>query len=172
MTTSPAVDTAASRCLFYRRECGLPAAIQPGLQQITVPVGSVGAITMPAQLGIQVRGYLHHRGDRTGPIVGHPRSNRWTYLVLPDIPDDMSLFSILFRLNVILVGIGAQIALPSPDDTAGFRQWVQPPLSLFRPSGQAVVAAARACAPNLNPRRDTSIGESPSASLRARAFPS
>ncbi|WP_228835167.1 hypothetical protein [Nocardia abscessus] len=42
-------DTPVSRCRFYRNVCGLPARIEP-MGRIFVPSGSVGAITMPAQL--------------------------------------------------------------------------------------------------------------------------
>jgi hypothetical protein len=141
-------DTLASRCRFYREVCGLPARVQLELQQLFIPSGSVGAITVPAKLGVAVKGQMQARGVQLGPIVSHPRSKRWTFLVRPDVPDDdLALFGELFRLNASIARLGAQIALPSPVNRhAGFRVWVQPPRDSYRPSGLAVVEAIRACA--------------------------
>ncbi|WP_433681078.1 hypothetical protein [Nocardia sp. CA-119907] len=76
----------------------------------------------------------------------HPRSNRWTYLVRPDLPDDDSLFAEMFRSTVSVVRAGGTIALPSPSDRcAEFRRWIEPPRCTFRPSGRNVVDTIRAC---------------------------
>lgn len=140
-------DTLASRCRLYREVCGLPARVQPELNQIFIPSGSVGAITVPAKLGVAVKGHMQSQGVRLGPIVSHPRSKRWTFLIVPDLPDDnLALFGELFRLNASVARLGARIALPSPIDRHGFRIWVQPPPNSYRPSGLAVVEAIRACA--------------------------
>ncbi|WP_228835166.1 hypothetical protein [Nocardia abscessus] len=88
-------------------------------------------------------------GGPAGPIISHPRSKRWTFLVVPDIPHDMSLFAELFRLNATLTPFGAQIALPSPADDVGggrFRVWAQAPRDSYRSSALAVVGAIRDCA--------------------------
>ncbi|MBF6463753.1 DNA-directed RNA polymerase subunit beta [Nocardia beijingensis] len=139
----PAADTPVSRCLFYRR-CGLAAAVQPELGRIVVPAGRVGAITMPARLGQEVKALMQVRRCALGPIISHPRSGRWTYLVRPDLPDEVGLFAELFRSNVSVARYGAQIALPSPADRSpSFRVWVEPPRDTFRPSGSVVVAAIR-----------------------------
>ncbi|WP_406280764.1 DNA-directed RNA polymerase subunit beta [Nocardia sp. NBC_00881] len=140
-------DTLASRCRFYREVCGLPARVQPELQQLFIPSGSVGAITVPAKLGAAVKGNMQACGVQLGPIVSHPRSKRWTFLIRPDVPDDeLALFGELFRLNASVARLGAQIALPSPTDRHGFRVWVQPPRDSYRPSGLAVIRAIRTCA--------------------------
>jgi hypothetical protein len=115
------LETPVARCRFYRNVCGLPARIDPELGRIFIPSGSVGAITVPAQLGAMVRIRMRKLGSPAGPIISHPRSKRWTFLVAPDIPHDMPLFSELFRLNATLAPIGAQIALPSPADGVGDR---------------------------------------------------
>ncbi|BDT99052.1 DNA-directed RNA polymerase subunit beta [Nocardia sputorum] len=139
----PAADTPASLCLFYR-QCGLAAAVQPELGRIVVPAGRVGAITMPARLGQEVKALMQVRRRALGPILSHPRSGRWTYLVRPDLPDEVGLFAELFRLNVSVARYGAQIALPSPADRSPcFRVWVEPPRDTFRPSASVVVAAIR-----------------------------
>ncbi|WP_327112770.1 DNA-directed RNA polymerase subunit beta [Nocardia sp. NBC_01730] len=140
-------DTPTTRCRFYRQSCGLPAIVQPELGgRIIVPAGSVGAITMPMRLGGAVKSRMQSQGVRLGPIVSHPRSKRWTFIVVPDVPDETTLFAELFRLNVSVSRVGAQIALPSPvARSAGFRVWVTPPRDEFRPSGMAVVEAIRNC---------------------------
>ncbi|MBF6167565.1 DNA-directed RNA polymerase subunit beta [Streptomyces gardneri] len=141
--TDPAADTPVSRCRFYR-QCGLAAAVQPELGRIIVPAGRVGAITMPARLGQEVKALMQVRRAALGPIISHPRSKRWTYLVRPDLPDEVGLFAELFRLDVSVARCGAQIALPSPADRSPcFRVWIEPPRDTFRPSGSVVVAAIR-----------------------------
>ncbi|WP_330230831.1 DNA-directed RNA polymerase subunit beta [Nocardia sp. NBC_00508] len=141
-------DTALTRCRFYRETCGLPARLQPELGSIIVPMGRVGAITMPHLLGAAVKARMHSQGVQLGPIVSHPRSKRWTFLIVPDVPDENRLFAELFRLNVSVSRFGAQIALPSPGARqAGFRVWVTPPRNAFRPSGMAVIECVRACQP-------------------------
>ncbi|MGW4769886.1 DNA-directed RNA polymerase subunit beta [Nocardia sp. NPDC004278] len=141
-----AADTPVSRCRFYRQICGLAAVVQPELGRIIVPASSdVGAVTLPAALAARVKIYLQSRSERLGPVLSHPRSKRWTYLVVPDIPDEVGLFAELFRHNVSVVRWGAQIALPSPTARdAGFRAWVVPPQDTFRPSGRVIVDAIRA----------------------------
>ncbi|MEU2042548.1 DNA-directed RNA polymerase subunit beta [Nocardia niwae] len=141
------LETPVARCRFYRNVCGLPARIDPELGRILVPSGSVGAITVPAQLGARVKIRMREFGVPTGPIISHPRSKRWTILVVPDIPCDMPLFSELFRLNATMTSAGAQIALPSPadDGPVRFRVWVQAPRDSYRPSAFAVIGAIRDC---------------------------
>ncbi|MFI6172562.1 DNA-directed RNA polymerase subunit beta [Nocardia sp. NPDC051052] len=139
-------DTPASRCTYYRRTCGLPAGIHPEAGRIIVRVGMVGAITMPAPLGQRVRDDLLQHRIPLGPIISHLRSRRWTFLCRPDLPNDMTLFAELFRLNVTLVPPGAEIALPAPSDTrTGHRHWIVTPRDTFRPSGRIVLAALRSC---------------------------
>ncbi len=141
-------DTPMTRCHFYRNTCGLPARVQPELGCIIVPAGRVGAITMPAELGGRVKSHMRTQGISLGPIVSHPHSKRWTFLVVPDVPDENRLFAELFRLKVSVSRFGAQIALPSPGARqAGFRVWVRPPCDDFRPFGMAVINSIRACRP-------------------------
>ncbi|WP_327119792.1 DNA-directed RNA polymerase subunit beta [Nocardia sp. NBC_01730] len=140
-------DTPASRCVYYRRTCGLPAGIHPEVGRIVVKAGVVGGITMPGRLGQWVRDDLVFRGYPVGPVVAHIRSRRWTFLCRPDVPDDMRLFSALFRLDVSIVPFGGEIALPSPAEASGgFRQWVVAPRDTFRPSGAVIVDCVLTCA--------------------------
>ncbi|WP_433731198.1 DNA-directed RNA polymerase subunit beta [Nocardia sp. CA-129566] len=146
LTPELLADTPTSRCLFYRQICGLAAGVDPASGRITVRVGSVSAVTMPADLGQIIKAHMRIRQYALGPIISHPRSQRWTFIVRPDLPDDVPLFSELFRLNVTVARFGAQIALPSPTDRhAGLRIWIEPPRDTLRPSGVAVVDAIRAC---------------------------
>ncbi|MBF6219000.1 DNA-directed RNA polymerase subunit beta [Nocardia abscessus] len=142
-------DTPLSRCQYYRRTCDLPVVIDPPeLGRIILRAGSVWGVTMPPRLGQAVKAYLQSRGNGGGPIVGHPRSGRWTFLIRPDIElGDVKLFAEMFRLDVNVARTGASIALPSPTASAGaIRHWIVPPRNPFRPSGQVVVAAVRAWA--------------------------
>ncbi len=113
-----------------------------------VRAGRIGAITLPAQLAVAVKQHQLRGGAELGPIVSHPRSKRWTFLVCPDVPDDdMALFGELFRLNATVTRFGAEIALPSPaDQQTGFRVWVHAPRDGYRPSGMSIVGSIRACA--------------------------
>ncbi|WP_330228512.1 DNA-directed RNA polymerase subunit beta [Nocardia sp. NBC_00508] len=146
MDDSAFADTPTSRCAYYRRTCGIPAAIHPENGHIVVRSGMIGGITMPARLGQQVRDNLLHNRFALGPVIAHVRSGRWTYLIRPDLPDDIRLFAELFRLDVSVVPIGGDIALPSPADAhAVYRQWVVAPRDSFRPSGLLIVETIRAC---------------------------
>ncbi|MGK8488047.1 DNA-directed RNA polymerase subunit beta [Nocardia asiatica] len=119
----------------------------PELGRIVLRAGSVWAMTMPARLGQAVKAHMQSGGVPLGPIVGHPRSGRWTYLIRPDLPDDVRLFAELFRLDVAVARSGATIALPSPTASVGaIRHWIVSPRNNFRPSGRVVVAAIRAWA--------------------------
>ncbi|WP_039803078.1 hypothetical protein [Nocardia araoensis] len=139
-------DTPLSRCMFYRRNCGFNAVIDPPeLGRIVLRAGSVWAVTMPSRLGRAVRAHMQSSGIVHGPIVGHPRSGRWTFLVRPDIEDDdVKLFAEMFRREVSIAREGAVIALPSPSPNGSIRQWVVPARNAFLPSGLAVVEAVRA----------------------------
>ncbi|MBF6464879.1 DNA-directed RNA polymerase subunit beta [Nocardia beijingensis] len=139
-------DTPLSRCMFYRRNCGLNAVIDPPeLGRIVMRAGSVWAVTMPSRLGRAVKAHMQGRGVAPGPIVGHPRSDRWTFLIRPDIEDDdVKLFAEMFRRDVSIAREGAVIALPSPGPNGCIRQWVVPARNAFLPSGLAVIDAVRA----------------------------
>lgn len=145
----PSERTAAleSQRKFYIVTCGLPARVRPEFGRIVFTVGSVGAVTMPARLGALVKAHMCALPqDRVEPIVSHPRSKRWTFLVGPDIPGDIALFAELFRHNVSVVPIGGEVALPSPFDVLlGYREWVHEPRDGYRPSGTEVVDAIRCC---------------------------
>ena len=144
----PFGDTPLSRCDYYRQVCDLPAMVDPPTTgRIIVYPGVTGAVIMPAVLGVNVKGLMENRGERLGPIVSHPRSRRWTFLIEPDLPEEMSLFAEMFRLNVSVLRGGATIALPSPMNHPGnnFRVWTDKPTTSYRPSGVVVVDAIRGC---------------------------
>ena len=141
-------DTPVSRCSYYRRVCDLPAVIDPPhLGRITMTASYVWGLMMPAHLGQAVLAHMRGVGAEIGPVMSHPRSLRWTFLVRPNLSDDVSLFAEMFRHNVSVVRDGGTIALPSPtDQRVEFRRWVEPPRCIFRPSGLVVVEPIRACA--------------------------
>ncbi|MEU0506835.1 DNA-directed RNA polymerase subunit beta [Nocardia sp. NPDC005998] len=141
-------DTPASRCVYYRQVCDLPATIDPPhLGRIIMRADFIWALMMPFPLGQAVKAHMQREDRDIGPILSHPRSSRWSYLVRPDLPDDDYLFAKMFRLNVSVVRTGGTIALPSPaDQHVEFRCWIESPRCTFRPSGLVVVDAIRACA--------------------------
>lgn len=121
----------------------------------------VWGIVMPAHLGQAVKVRMQQQDSDLGPILSHPRSNRWTYLIRPDLPDEVRLFAEMFRLDVSVVRTGGTIALPSPtDQCVEFRRWVEPPCCTFRPSGRVVLDAIRVCA-GLPPHHSFARSERP-----------
>ncbi|MEU2103424.1 MULTISPECIES: hypothetical protein [unclassified Nocardia] len=80
----------------------------PELGRIVLRAGPVWAMTMPTRLGQAVKAHMQSRGVPPGPIVGHPRSGRWTFLIQPDLPDDVRLVAELFRLDVAVARSGAR----------------------------------------------------------------
>ncbi len=143
-------DESSSRCDYYRRICDLPAAFDPSRpDRIVMPTTTVWGLIMPTALGQAVQAEMRKRQAEPGPILSHPRSHRWTFLIQPDLPEDDRSFAEMFRSNVSVVRTGGTIALPGPSERgAEFRVWVEPPRSAFRPSGRAVLDAVRACGPN------------------------
>ncbi|WP_223518563.1 MULTISPECIES: DNA-directed RNA polymerase subunit beta [Nocardia] len=135
--------------------CGLPATVDPPqIGRIVVRTGMVWAITMPAVLGQHVKVWMQNHGQELGPILSHPRSKRWTYIIRPDLPDDVPLFAEMFRLNVSIIRYGGLIAMPSPADRGTkFRAWITWPDTTFRPSGRLVVTAIRSCVAEKAARR-------------------
>ncbi|MBF6215889.1 DNA-directed RNA polymerase subunit beta [Nocardia puris] len=140
-----ASDTPVDRCRYYRDVCGLPAVIHPTAGCISVAVGAIGAVTMPAALGMKVRARLRRTEPGRGPIILHPRSSRWTFLVDRDDYADLDRqFSTLFGLNVTVAALGAEIALPTPHvggEADPLRVWIELPGNNLRPSVTRVVAA-------------------------------
>lgn len=134
-----------ARCAYYRDTCDIPAEVNHTHNRIEVQAGYVGTITMPASLGARVRQAMLDQRLDVGPIIGHPRSDRWSILVQPDLEQDVPLFGELFARNVIVAPIGAEIALPGSTDVHGdrYRYWINPPTSGYRPSGASVVDLIR-----------------------------
>lgn len=140
-------DTPRARCEYYRKVCHLPAVLEPRHGGITFRAGFVWGLMMPSELGQRVKVELERAGGG-GPIVAHPRSGTWTYLVRSDIPAArMDDFHALFRRGIRLIAEGGVIALPSPADTdPTYRAWITAAHSPFRPSGLAVLDATGRCA--------------------------
>ncbi len=141
-------DTPMSVCDFYRKVCDLPAEVHPPhLGRITLRAGRVCGLMMPAFIGSEVKAWMHRHDHRVGPILTHPRYQRWTFLTRPDLPTDVRLYAELSRLNVSILRAGGSISLPGPGQRPGlFRAWVQPPRDPYRPPARVVVEALRGCA--------------------------
>ncbi|WP_435593764.1 DNA-directed RNA polymerase subunit beta [Nocardia sp. bgisy118] len=148
-------DTPRSRVAYYRSVCHLPAVLQPDTGRISFAAGMVWAVAMPAELGQMVKVHIERNKQGGGPIVTHPRSHTWTFLVRSDIPATMiAAEAALFHARRITVlGNGDHVALPSPADQGSeHRVWITAAHSVFRPSGRAVLYAVHAClAPTRQP---------------------
>ncbi|WP_084483369.1 hypothetical protein [Nocardia amikacinitolerans] len=153
--TPVAADTPRSRVDYYRSVCHLPAVFQPATGRISFTAGMVWAIAMPSELGQMVKVHLERHKQGGGPIVTHPRSHTWTFLVRSDIPATMiAAEAALYRARRITVlGNGDHVALPSPADQGSeYRGWITAAHSVFRPSGRVVLYAVHAClAPTRQP---------------------
>ncbi|MGW5569818.1 DNA-directed RNA polymerase subunit beta [Nocardia thailandica] len=147
-------DTLDSRCVFYRTECRLRAQVQPGRQQIMVLASSeLAALTVPCDLARRARDHLRFQGIALGPVINHPRSQRWTLLVRADLPTDVGICATLFRAGVALTRPGTQIALPAPTTRPdSLRSWITSPTAA-RPSAATVAAAILDCAGPAHVRR-------------------
>ncbi|MBF6351956.1 DNA-directed RNA polymerase subunit beta [Nocardia flavorosea] len=164
----PFGDTPHARCVFYRRVCDLPARIDPPeLGRITVASGHLAALVLPSALAHAVHTDLQHcyRRDAVpalGPVLSHPRSGRWTFLIRPDFPDDTALFTELFRLHISLTHPGTTLALPSPTDRdTHFRRWIHLPHNPFRPAAHTVLDSIRACTARTGWLRTSTLGPRP-----------
>jgi len=144
---------ALERCRRYRMENGLYGVVEQNLGRIMLEIGAVGAVTVPAALGTRVRDRLRAGGGpgapahgRCGPIIGHPRSGRWTFLTAhADAPvDDTTVLAALYRQCAALALPGTRIVLPSPaDERTGYRVWIDSPEGHYRPDLAEVIAAMR-----------------------------
>ena len=146
------VESATDRCRRYLRVHQLPAVIEAESQRIVFRVDWVGAICMPAELGDQVRDAL---GVMRGPVVVHPRANRYTFLTGPHhtrVEVDLDIFPRMFRVFAAVVPQGGTVVLPSPADEAnGFRAWIDPPEGTFLPPQHVVINAVQTCARRWQP---------------------
>ena len=140
-------DTPAARHAFYRDICGLPAELDATTGRISLRTGAVAGIVAPASLGQMVKIVLDRRGHGGSPIVSHPRSATWTFLVRADITREVALRDApLWRNRIAILDGEASIALPSPADRGVFhRAWITSPRPDRLPSGLAVVDCIRLC---------------------------
>ncbi|WP_280239154.1 hypothetical protein [Nocardia abscessus] len=149
-TEFPAIQDAFARCRRYREDNKLYALVDPILGRIMLEVGAVGAVVMPAVFGRRVRERLAAGAEsRPGPVIAHPRADRWTFLTGPtdNTYFDTGLFADLFRVCASIALPGSHIVLPSPtDEHGGYRTWIVAPDGDFRREFAEVIAATRACA--------------------------
>ncbi|WP_280505084.1 hypothetical protein [Nocardia farcinica] len=114
----------------YRRAHSLRAEVDDPAHHIVLPIGGeYRAVTMPAELGEQVRRRLAG-GGISAPVIEHRRSRRWTFLTAAAGagslgPKDSAH---LFRMFATIAATGSDVVLPSPEDErTGCRTWVEPP---------------------------------------------
>ncbi|MGW4366187.1 hypothetical protein ACWEKT_11120 [Nocardia takedensis] len=105
--------------------------------------GMVWAVEMPSELAQSVKIDMDRRRVGGGPIISHPRSARWTFLVRSDIAAPEATDESLSRRGIQVLAGGEQVGLPSPAECGVFyRAWVNAPTSPYRPSGAAVLESA------------------------------
>ncbi|MGN2641397.1 DNA-directed RNA polymerase subunit beta [Nocardia takedensis] len=140
-------DTPATRHAFYRDICGLPAELDAETGRITLRARAVTGIVAPAGLGQIVKVDLDRRAFVGVPIVSHPRSATWTFLVRADVTREViARDAPLWRNRITVLEGEAAIALPSPTDRGVFhRAWITPLRPDRIPSGLTVVDAIRFC---------------------------
>ncbi|SNY88750.1 hypothetical protein SAMN04244553_5735 [Nocardia amikacinitolerans] len=135
-------DTPRSRVDYYRSVCQLPAVLDPATGRIGFTAGMVWAVAIPSEVGQMVKADLDARKQGGGPIVTHPHSHTWTFLVRSDIPATMiaAESAWLRTCRIAILGNGDRVALPSPTDQGSdYRGWITAAHSVFRPSGRAVL---------------------------------
>jgi hypothetical protein len=141
---------ALERCRRYRRENGLYGVVDQTLGRIMLQIGVVAAVTMPAPLGARVRDRLRAADGDHGPIIGHPRSRRWTFLTGPaddSTATDTAVLALLGQYAALALP-GTRIVLPSPaDERTAYRVWIDSPEGHFLPDLAEVIEAIRGCAP-------------------------
>ncbi|MGV9674361.1 hypothetical protein ACWDSJ_03685 [Nocardia sp. NPDC003482] len=138
------VAEALERCRRYRADHDLHGRVESALGRITLEVGAVGVVTMPAVLGHRVR----DRIPTPGPIIGHPRSGRWTFLTdhVDETGHDLGVTAGLVHLGAALGVPGTRIVLPSPaDERSGYRVWIDAPDGPRRPGFAEVVSVTLGC---------------------------
>ncbi|MEU6560114.1 hypothetical protein [Nocardia nova] len=144
-----AIQEALARCRRYRKENELYGIVEPVQGRILLEIGPVGAVTVPATLGAAIRDFLTMRGH-SGPIIGHPRSARWTFLTdhVDDSAQDAAIASDMFHRCAAVVAPGTTVVLPSPvDERTGYRVWIDSPRQDHRPELAEVLAATLGCRP-------------------------
>lgn len=114
----------------YRREHDLPAELDEHARHIVLPIGAeYRAVTMPAELGGQVRERLASSGIAT-PVIEHRRSARWTFLTRTAGAEALGTAdgAHLFRMFATVASTGSDVVLPSAEDErTGYRTWVEHP---------------------------------------------
>ncbi|MGN2641026.1 hypothetical protein ACTD5D_33630 [Nocardia takedensis] len=136
-------DTAASRCAYYRHQCGLPTILDPDTGRIRLRATSaISAVILPIGLATDVRALLDRDAPRCGPIVALLNADCWMFLVTGRPPQNRDPTEQL-RHRIRHLDPGSEIALPSPRDEQNQRRiWVTSP-HLAPPSTIAVLDAAR-----------------------------
>lgn len=147
--TASSADTPRSRVAYYRDMCRLDATVKPETGRIVVHAGPLlSAFTLPSGIAVRIKAKLKQVNGRHGPIIAHPRSNRWTFLADPVRFDDadLTVYASMFRINVSIAPSGAEIMLPSPADLQiAYRLWETLPPNGFRPRAGDVLDAVRDC---------------------------
>jgi hypothetical protein len=127
----------------YEERFGWPVTVRIAQRQVAVALGKVAdAVTMPAALAAQVHTHLG-MALLAGPVIGHARGGRWTFLTQPVAPAGDDFLDRLAEHDVRHAGAGAYTVVPADHGDAGWR-WITAPRPHHPlPSAYAVVAMVR-----------------------------
>jgi hypothetical protein len=130
----------------YEELLGWPVSIQVGRRDLVLVVGGrIGAIGMPARLGVRVRQELGF-AMLCGPVIADPGGGWWTFLTKPvgvlraDVAGDLA------AVRVRVVPRGAYVEIPNDLNTTALRgwRWVERPVpNRPLPPGSVAVAMVR-----------------------------
>ncbi|WP_040797061.1 hypothetical protein [Nocardia higoensis] len=155
-TLSDTSTTLATRRDRYRREHDLRAEVDDRAHHIVLPIGGdYRAVTMPAELGEQVRDRLASSGI-AAPVIEHRRSRRWTFLTASTGAGSLGTVASahLFRMFATVASTGSDVVLPSSEDErTGCRTWVEPPAEPAALPALATVVDATLALGQPGPRR-------------------
>jgi hypothetical protein len=130
----------------YEELLGWPVSVQIGRRDLVILIGgSVGAVSMPARLGAQVRQELGF-AMLCGPIVADPGGGSWTFLTKPAGPLRADVAHDLAAVRVWVASRGAAVQIPcdTKGSAIGGWRWVERPVANRPlPPGSAVVSMVR-----------------------------
>lgn len=113
----------------YEELLGWPVSVQVGTRVLTMAIGqTLDAVSMPANLGAQVRGELGI-AMLSGPVVADPDGKRWTFLTKPLDRLRPNIAADLSHVQVEVVPHGSHVVLPTDPHTQSGQlwRWIDPP---------------------------------------------
>jgi hypothetical protein len=119
-------ELAAART-HYEEMFGWPVTIEVGRQVLAAPVGGVlGAVTMPATLGVKVLAELQLM-MRVGPVLATPDNAFWTFFTQPVAEPRRDVPTELRDLQIYPIPTGTHVVIPTHTDSDDALRWIKQP---------------------------------------------